>query len=188
MILKSYYPKDRKAWRKWLEKNHAISPGIWLIYYKKNSGKSRVEYNDAVEEALCFGWIDSTMRPLDEISYIQRFSPRKPKSVWSALNKKRIEKLSGDGLMAPAGLEKIEIAKKNGSWISIDHVENLEIPADLAKVFAKNKKAWKGFQSFKKFRKKQMLYRLGSAKLPETRKIRIEQIITACKENQSSTP
>ena len=186
--LKSFYPKDRKAWRKWLEKNHATSPGIWLIYYKKSSGKPRVEYNDAVEEALCFGWIDSTMRPLDEVSYIQRFSPRKPKSVWSALNKTRIEKLLKEGLMTAAGLEKIDIAKKNGSWTTIDHVENLEIPADLAKAFSKNKKAWKNFQAFGKFRKKQMLYRVGMAKLPETRKLRIAQVITACKENLAQDP
>ena len=179
--LKTFYAKDRKTWRKWLEKNHSKSPGIWLIYYKKNSGKSRVEYNDAVEEALCFGWIDSTMRPLDEVSYIQRFSPRKAKSVWSALNKTRIEKLLKEGLMTSAGLEKIDLAKKNGSWISIDHVENLEIPADLEKAFSKNKKAWIKFQAFGKFRRKQMLYRLGNAKLPETRKLRIKEIITQCK-------
>ena len=133
--LKSFYAKDRKTWRKWLEKNHAKSPGIWLIYYKKNSGKTRVAYDDAVEEALCFGWIDSTMRPLDEHSFIQRFSPRKPKSNWSALNKKRIEKLIKEGLMSTAGLEKINLAKNNGSWVSIDHVENLEIPPDLQKHF-----------------------------------------------------
>ena len=184
--LKSYYAKDRKAWRNWLQKNHAKSPGIWLIYYKKDSGKSRVEYSDAVEEALCFGWIDSTMRPLDENSFIQRFSPRKPKSNWSALNKKRIEKLIKEGLMDSAGLERIELAKKNGSWENIDHVENLEIPPDLKKAFLKNKKAWRGFNNFGKFRRKQFLYRLGSAKLPGTRAKRIEEIITLSSENKKS--
>lgn len=186
--LKTFYPKDRQSWRKWLEKNHSKSPGVWLIYYKKNSGKATVTYSESVEEALCFGWIDSTMRPRDEISFIQRFSPRKPKSVWSALNKKRIEKLSAEGLMTAAGLEKIDIAKKNGSWTSIDHVENFEIPADLEKAFSKNKKAFQNFQGFAKFRRKQLLYRLGSAKLLETRKRRIIQIIKVCKENQRTDP
>ena len=110
--LKPYYAKNRKTWRKWPEKNYARSSGIWLIYYKKSSGKSRVPYDDAVEEALCFGWTDSTIRPLDEESYMQRFSSRKPKSGWSGLNKKRIEKVIAEGLMTKAGLEKIEAAKK----------------------------------------------------------------------------
>src|SRR5258706_9344584 len=112
---KSIHPKTRKAWRKWLEKNHASSPGIWLIYYKRSSRKSRVEYNDAVEEALCFGWIDSTMRPLDEERFMQRFTPRKSKSGWSGINKERIKKMIAIGQMTPAGLTKIEKAKKDGS-------------------------------------------------------------------------
>src|SRR5216110_2039127 len=121
--LKSFHPKTRKAWRSWLEKNHAKSPGIWLIYDKKSSGKKELDYNDAVEEALCFGWIDSTLRPLDKEQYMQRFTRRKPKSGWSGLNKKRIEKMIGQGLMTKAGLEKIEEAKKDGSWQSLDHID-----------------------------------------------------------------
>jgi len=91
--LKTVYARDRKAWRNWLQKNHSKSAGVWLIYYKKSSGNPRLEYNDAVEEALCFGWIDSTIRPIDEKKYMQRFTPRKPKSGWSALNKHRVEKM-----------------------------------------------------------------------------------------------
>src|SRR6266498_5711606 len=117
--LKSFYAKDRKAWRNWLEKNHSKSPGIWLIYYKKSTGKTRLEYSDAVEEALCFGWIDSTSRPIDDEKYMQRFTPRKPKSGWSGLNKKRIQRMIEQGLMTSAGFEKIELAKKNGSWESL---------------------------------------------------------------------
>ena len=120
--LKTCFAKDRKAWRKWLEKNHVASPGIWLIYYKKTSGKKRLEYNDAVEEALCFGWIDSTTRPIDEEKYMQRFTPRKSKSGWSAINKQRIEKMISQDLMIAAGIEKIEMAKKNGSWESLDKI------------------------------------------------------------------
>src|SRR5437762_12051170 len=114
--LKSFYPKTRKAWRKWLEKNHTKQPGLWLIYYKKNSGKSRVLYDEAVEEALCFGWIDSIMKPLDEEKYMQKFTPRNVKSVWSGWNKKRVEKLIAEGSMTDAGMKMIEIAKQNGSW------------------------------------------------------------------------
>src|SRR5881396_3198406 len=97
--LKTFHPKNRKAWRNWLEKNHAKSSGVWLIYNKKSAGKKRLEYNDAVEEALCFGWIDSTLRPLDSERYMQRFTQRKPKSGWSGLNKKRIEKMIAEELM-----------------------------------------------------------------------------------------
>ncbi|HYF30899.1 MAG TPA: YdeI/OmpD-associated family protein [Chitinophagaceae bacterium] len=175
--LKTYYARNRKAWRAWLLKHHAKSPGVWLIYYKKESGKPRVEYADAVEEALCFGWIDSTMRPLDEDRYMQRFTPRKPKSVWSALNKSRIEKLMGQGLMMPAGLEAIDTAKKNGSWTSIDHVENLEMPAALTRALNKNKAALKHFNQASRTYRKQVLYRINSAKLPETRARRIAEMV-----------
>src|ERR1700757_636733 len=119
--LKSFYARDRKAWRKWLEKNHSKSQGVWLIYYKKSSGKERLEYSDAVEESLCFGWIDSTIRPIDHERYMQRFTPRKAKSGWSALNKRRIEKMIKQNLMTKAGFEKIEEAKKSGAWERLDH-------------------------------------------------------------------
>src|SRR5437764_14552104 len=112
--LRSYYAKNRKAWRSWLKKHHKTEPGVWLIYYKKNSGKSRVSYDDAVEEALCFGWIDSIIKPIDEEKYMQKFTPRKTKSVWSALNKRRVEQLIANNLMADAGLKIIEVGKQNG--------------------------------------------------------------------------
>ena len=157
---------------------------MWLIYYKKNSGKSRVAYDEAVEEALCFGWIDSIMKPIDDEKYMQKFTPRNVKSVWSALNKKRVEKLTEQNLMEPAGLSIIELGKQNGSWIKLDHVENYIIPADLAKVLAKNKRVLKYFEGLSKFRRKQWLYRLGNAKLPETRAKRIKEIIDAAKKEK----
>lgn len=175
--LKSYYAKDRKAWRNWLQKHHSKEQGVWLIYYKKDSGKSRVSYDDAVEEALCFGWIDSIMKPIDEDKYMQKFTPRKIKSVWSALNKKRIEKLLEQKLMRPAGMAIIEIGKKNGSWIQLDHVENFIVPPDLKKFFAKNKKVLKYFEGLGRFRQKQWLYRLHNAKLPETRAKRMAELV-----------
>ena len=175
--LKSFYARNRKAWRKWLEKNHSKSQGVWLIYYKKSSGKERLEYSDAVEEALCFGWIDSTIRPIDHERYMQRFTPRKAKSGWSALNKRRIEKMIKQNLMTRAGLEKIEEAKKSGAWERLDHIEALQLPEDFEKALAKNKKAKINFENFPQFTKKQFLYRINSAKRPETRKERIKLLV-----------
>jgi uncharacterized protein YdeI (YjbR/CyaY-like superfamily) len=174
---KKYYAKDRKAWRSWLQKNHAKEPGVWLVYYKKNSGKTRVSYEDAVEEALCFGWIDSIMKPVDEEKYVQKFTPRKIKSVWSALNKRRVEKLIDQKLMAPAGMAIIDAGKKNGSWEQLDHVENFIVPHDLKKFFATNKKVLRYFEGLAKFSQKQWLYRLHNAKLPETKAKRIAELV-----------
>jgi len=172
-----YYAKDRKTWRKWLEKNHKSSPGIWLVYYKKNSGKTRVSYSDAVEEAICFGWIDSTLNPVDEDSYMQLFMPRKPKSGWSKLNKERVEKMAEQGLMTEAGFEKIELAKKHGTWNKLDQVETFTLPPDLEKVFKTNKEAKKYFDSLSTWNKKYLLYWLHNAKREETRLKRIEDIV-----------
>ena len=182
--LKAYYPKDRRAWRSWLEKNHAKSPGIWLIYYKKTSGRPRLEYSDAVEEALCFGWIDSTVRPIDEKKYMQRFTPRKPKSGWSGLNKRRVEKMIAQNLMTKAGFEKIEEAKKNGAWQHLDHIEALTLPEDFDKALSKNRKAKINFENFPQFTKKQFLYRINSAKRPETRKERIKLLVKMAAANK----
>jgi uncharacterized protein YdeI (YjbR/CyaY-like superfamily) len=182
-LLKEYYAKDRKTWRKWLEKNHTASAGIWLIYYKKDSGKTGVTYAEAVEEALCFGWIDSTQRPRDEESSKQSFMPRKDKSTWSRPNKQRVEKMEQEGLMTDAGRAKIEIAKQNGSWTSLDDVEDLIVPDQLAKAFAKNKTAKKNFDAMSASVKKQFLYLLSSTKVAQTRKKRIAEIIRLTKAN-----
>jgi len=182
--LKSFYPKNRKAWRDWLEKNHSKSLGIWLVYYKKSAGKTRLDYVEAVEEALCFGWIDSTLRPIDEEKYMQRFTPRKPKSGWSGLNKRRIEKMIAEGLMTKAGLEKIEIAKKDGSWQSLDHIDAIQIPEDFEKALSKNKKAKTYFENFPPFTRKQFLYHINSAKRPETRKERIKLCVQMAAANK----
>lgn len=182
-----YYAKDRKTWRKWLEKNHAKTQGIWLIYHKKDSGKPRVPYADAVEEALCYGWIDSTQRPIDEESYMQLFMPRKSKSGWSKLNKERIERLITEGLMTPAGMEKIEQAKKNGSWNKLDGIESLETPPELKKALANpvNKTARKFFDSLNiPSPKKYVIYWISSAKLPVTKEKRIAEFIESAKEGK----
>ncbi len=138
-ITKTYYASDAKAWRAWLKKNHKTEKEIWLVYYNKKSGKSRVEYHDAVDEALCFGWIDSTSKKIDEHSYAQRFTPRKPKSNWSELNKERVRKLIAQKKMTKAGMDVLTVN------ISI---ENFKIPNDILKALKKNKIVWSHFQTF----------------------------------------
>jgi len=181
---KEYYAKDRAAWRKWLEKNHAKEDGVWLQYYKKDSGKPRVAYIDAVKEALCFGWIDSTSRPIDEERYKQLFMPRKEKSGWSQLNKQYVAELTELGLMTEAGLEKIEQAKQHGTWSKLDHIESFTVPEDLEKSLKKHKIAQQYFEGLGKTNKKYLLHWLSTAKKEETRKVRIDTIMSALKEQR----
>lgn len=185
---KTFHPKTRNSWRQWLEKNHSSSPGTWLIYYKKESGKPRVSYDESVEEALCFGWIDSLPRKLDEERSMLKFTPRKPKSVWSQLNKTRVEKLIQAKLMMPAGLAAIETAKKNGSWDTLTQSDTAAatntIPGDLEKLFSKNKKAKEHFLNFSVSIRKQFLSWIDSAKRPETRAARLKQTVLMAAANK----
>lgn len=177
------YAKDRATFRKWLGENHITKSGIWLVYYKKNSGKPSISYPEAVKEALCFGWIDSKVNAIDDERYMQVFTPRKAKSVWSALNKRYIAELLEQKLIMPAGLKCIEIAKQNGQWESLDKVEALEIPDDLAKLFKKNKTAKTHFEKFSPSSKKVILQWIASAKRDETRQKRIEETVTLAAQN-----
>jgi uncharacterized protein YdeI (YjbR/CyaY-like superfamily) len=181
--LETIYASDRRAWREWLEKNHLTWPGIWLIYYKVKSGKLSVQYSEAVQEALCFGWIDSKVKSLDEDRYMQIFTPRKPKSVWSKLNKQYIEQLIEQGLMSEAGLKKIDAAKQDGSWTMLDEIEALTIPVDLKQALEANETANRNFESFSNSAKKNILFWIDSAKRPETRLKRIEQTISSAVQN-----
>ncbi len=140
---------SRAAWRKWLEKNHTKEKAVWLIMYKMQSGTPSVYYKEAVEEALCFGWIDSKANKRDDKSYYQYFAQRNPKSKWSEINKDKIEELSQQGLMTAAGLAIIATAKQNGAWTALDEVEQIVMPTDLKKAFDKDKKAWKNFDAFR---------------------------------------
>lgn len=177
------YAKDRTAFRKWLEKNHTSAPGIWLVYYKKYSGKPSISYAEAVKEALCFGWIDSKVNSLDDERYMQVFTPRKAKSVWSASNKRYIAELLSEGLIMEAGLKCIEVAKQNGMWESLDKVEALELPDELVKAFKKNKPAKENFEKFPPSSKKLILQWIASAKRDETRQKRIEEAVTLAARN-----
>lgn len=179
----SVHPKSRAEWRKWLEENQARKEGIWLISYKKDTGKPRFDYDESVEEALCFGWVDSKPAKLDEERSMLWFAPRKPKTNWSKLNKDRVEKMIKAGLMSPAGLAKVEAAKKDGSWNALDGVEALEIPPDLAKDLSKNKTAKEYFEAFPRSVKRGILEWILNAKRPETRAKRIEETVTLAEKN-----
>ncbi|AXT19618.1 hypothetical protein D7030_09870 [Flavobacteriaceae bacterium AU392] len=177
------YLKNRDEWRQWLIDNHNTTTGIQLILYKVSSSKESMRWEEAVQEAICFGWIDSTVKKLDEESRVQYFSPRKPKSVWSALNKKYIKELIASKRMHKSGLVKIEAAKKDGSWTSLDDVEKLVIPEDLQFAFNENPIAFNNYKNFAPSYRKGYLYWLNQAKRAETRVKRIKSIIQFCEQN-----
>jgi uncharacterized protein YdeI (YjbR/CyaY-like superfamily) len=174
--LEQVYARDRAEWRAWLGTNHSTSPGIWLVFDKKSSRNDRLAYADAVEEGLCYGWIDSTVRTLDDARYLQLFTPRKPKSTWSRSNKERVERLMSLGLMAEAGLAAIELAKTNGAWTSLDAVEAMEVPPDLAAALKRTKGAAKHFDGFSPSARKGYLHWISQAVRPETRAARIAEV------------
>ena len=185
---KAHYPAvhlvTRAEWRQWLAANHASAGGVWLVCAKKESGGARVEYNDAVEEAICFGWTDGRPMPLDEERYQQFFSPRRVGSAWSKANKERAVRLIGAGLMAPAGLARIEAAKADGSWQSLDAVEALALPAELAAGFDADPAALRFFDSIARSIRKDILWWLTSSKRPQTRAKRIADTLRCCTERR----
>ena len=179
----SVHPKSRAEWRQWLEKNHTRNEGVWLIRYKKATGKPRVDYDESVEEALCFGWIDSKGNKLDDKRSMLWFAPRKAGTGWSKLNKERVARLIQAKRLAPAGLAKINAAKKDRSWNALDAVEALEIPSDLEEAFSKNETARGYFEAFPRSAKRAILEWISSAKKSETRAKRIEEIVTKAEQN-----
>lgn len=165
---------SRAELREWLNRNQARQQGIWLVTHKKASGQPAPSYDEIVEEALCFGWIDSTVRGLDEHRSMLLLTPRKPTSTWSASNKARVARLEAAGLIEPAGWEAINIARRNGNWTILDSVEALEVPDDLAAGLAAVPGATEGFEGFSASSRKNILWFIISAKKPETRAARIE--------------
>ncbi|HSI34292.1 MAG TPA: YdeI/OmpD-associated family protein [Tepidisphaeraceae bacterium] len=174
------HPKTRKSWRTWLARHHAKSQGVWLLFEKAAANKNRLPYADAVEEALCFGWIDATVRSLGDHTYVQWFCPRKPSSVWSKLNKTRVEKLITTGMMTAAGLVCIETAKSNGKWTHLDGVEDGQVPDDLATALATVAGARAHFDSLSPSARKTFLYRIQMVKRPETRAKKIAEAVECC--------
>ena len=182
--LEDVYVPTRAAWRQWLAKNHDRSPGIWLVFDRKSSRPDRLAYADSVEEALCFGWIDSTVRSVDPAHYKQLFTPRKPKSGWSRINKERVERLIAEGLMTPAGMARIDQAKANGAWVALDEVEALIVPPDLSDALAADPAARTHFERFSPSARKAYLYWLNGAKRPETRARRLAEIVRLAAANR----
>ena len=171
-------PLDREAWRAWLAAHHATSAGVWLIYHRKGTGVSGVSYAEAVEEALCFGWIDSTAGRVDDERGTLYFAPRKPRSGWAATNKVRLEKLIAEGRMAPAGLAAVERAKENGSWELLDSVERMQAPADLTTALADaGSAATANFEGWPPSIRKQAFAAIAQARRPATRAQRIARIV-----------
>jgi uncharacterized protein YdeI (YjbR/CyaY-like superfamily) len=174
------YFKNAAEWRSWLHLNHAVSTGVQLVFYRIDSEHESMRWEEAVQVAICYGWIDSSVKKIDDERRKQNFTPRKDKSVWSKLNKTYVEQLSRDGLMQDSGLKKIAIAKQNGSWEALDAVENLEIPPDLSAAFALNQQAFVHYQGFSPSYRKGYLYWLNQAKREETRAFRIAEIVRLC--------
>lgn len=178
-----FYPRNRAAWRKWLIKNHRSEESVWLVFHTKKSGRKTITWSDAVDEALCFGWIDSKRVKIDEETSHQFFSKRKPKSTWSRINKEKVQRLIDQQLMTEAGLECIETAKRNGSWTLLDEVEDLVIPPDLENALKGRKGALDYFLGLSKSVKKMMLQWIVLARRPETRQRRINEIAESAGRN-----
>jgi len=179
------YISNRKEWRKWLKENHNTVREVWLIYYKKHTGKPRIQYDDAVEEALCFGWIDSTVKRIDDERYCQKFTPRNLKSNWSEHNKKRVAEMIKQGKMTNYGMEKVKAAKKNGEWYkTAQAAKEFIMPSELTRLLSANKNEEIFFSELSPSHKKQYIGWVASAKRVETRKKRAEEAITLLKKKQ----
>lgn len=176
-----FYAKDRKSWRAWLQKNHQNENAVWLVFDK---GKNRsMSWQDIVEEALCFGWIDSRPGKVSDTQSKIYISKRKPKSVWSKINKEHVERLISQGLMMPAGQTSIETAKSNGSWNALDLSDNLIYPIELNNMFMADQKAKKNFENFPAGTRKNTLQWIYDAKTELTKMKRITQVFEASQEN-----
>jgi len=176
--MKQLYVTNRDEWRNWLFRHHATEAEVWLVFYRKETCKPTLLYEAAVEEALCFGWIDSIIKKIDATKYARKFTPRKDNSKWSALNKKRVEKMMKEGRMTDIGLAKILIARKTGIW----HLDarpqlSLDIPPEFAKALAQNNKAEVNFDKLSASCRKQYIGWIAVAKRVETKKRRIEESI-----------
>ncbi len=183
MEIETYCPKSRTDWRQWLEENHQSKQYVWLVYYTKKSNIPSLSWTEAVDEALCFGWIDSTKKTIDDFSFMQYFCKRKPNSNWSKINKEKVKQLIDNGQMTKAGYESIETAKQNESWIILDEIEELIIPNDLEKAFTKHKGSKDYFLSLSKSARKIILGWIVLAKRQETRQKRIDEVVESAEQH-----
>lgn len=174
---------SRDEWRKWLFENHKTHSSVWLIIYRKETERQSVYYNEAVDEALCFGWIDSLPNKRDSKSYYQYFSKRNPKSNWSKVNKEKVARLIKENRMTKSGYEMLDIAKETGTWDALNDVENLVVPADMLLEFKNNSKAFQNWQNFPDSVKRGILEWIFNAKRSATRKKRIDKTISLAELN-----
>lgn len=178
-------PKSREQWRNWLQMNHAEETEVWLVFLKRHTGRLNVSYDDAVEEALCFGWIDGVKRSIDEDRYMHRFTPRKPDSKWSKTNKERALRMLEAGQVAPAGKRSIELAKQNGRWADPDSgPTSFSMSPEFAARLKRNKKATTFFESLAPSYQRQYIAWIATAKRPETRNARLEEAIELLKRGE----
>lgn len=183
-ISSALYFADRTEWRKWLEQNHAKEKEALLIHYRKGSSKTSLNHFDAVEEALCFGWIDSILKRIDDERFVLKYTPRKPNSIWSKVNRDKAEQLIADGKMTKAGLVKIEEAKRNGNWDNAyTSLIKDTLPADLKQALLKNKKDWWNFQKFAGTYRNMYISWLNSARTATTKQKRIAEVIYRSERN-----
>ncbi len=181
--IQTFCPTSQHEWRAWLQDNYQSEQAVWLVYYKIKSGVPSISWSDAVDEALCFGWIDSTKKSIDDERFMQFFCKRKPTSVWSKINKAKVERLIQEDKFTKAGFDSVKIAKQNGSWVALNEVEELTIPKDLELAFRTNKGAKKFFLSLSKSIRKSILQWLTLAKRPETRQRRCVEIAELAAQN-----
>jgi uncharacterized protein YdeI (YjbR/CyaY-like superfamily) len=181
-------PFDRAGWRAWLIANHEGTNGVYLLSWRRGSGRTSVSYEDAVEEALCVGWVDSTGRNLDDERSIQWFSRRRPRSVWARSNKERVARLMAAGQMLPAGLAVIEEAKRSGMWTILDDVEDLIVPDDVAAALEAQSPARSHWDAFPPSARRAMLQWVVEARRPETRAKRIAQIADMARRKERAYP
>ena len=179
----TFYAKDAESWRNWLATHHSSYQSVWLIIYKKESGVPSVYYDEAVNEALCFGWVDSKPNKRDDQSYYQFFSRRNPKSNWSAVNKQKIERLTAEGKMSPAGEEMVRLAHESGTWTALEDVDNLIVPPDLQEAFDQNEVAYTNWQNFPPSTRRGILEWIFNAKRAVTRTKRIIETVTLASKN-----
>jgi uncharacterized protein YdeI (YjbR/CyaY-like superfamily) len=165
-------------WRDWLEANHKLTTGVWLRFYRKETGKTSLNHATALDEALCYGWIDGQAKKLDEQSYLQKFTPRRPRSIWSKRNIEHIERLIREGKMQPAGMKEVEEAKGDGRWSrAYDSPGTMSMPEDFMEELAKDKKALAFFSTLNKTNTYAIAWRLQTAKKPETREKRKKALL-----------
>ena len=184
MKIDQLYVTERKEWREWLKRNHSKKKEIWLIYYKKHTGTPRIPYDDAVEEALCYGWIDSTVKRIDEETIMQKFTQRNKNSKWSKLNKQRVEKMIKSGKMRKAGMDRVGDAKRNGEWDAAYAVkDDVEMPPELETALNKNIKAKVNFDNFAPSYRRNYIGWVANAKRQETIDKRIKEVVKRAEKN-----